>query len=313
MPALTALVDETHDFVSNQITDWIDNVDQFFGEEKFLDRENGSQLLVRYQATYDNASMLYEPKLRIRIDLPRTKQKLRLMIETREADQGGASVDDNASGLSSGTNSSEPDFFSTALQLVITMSDDVQLNARTGIAFRDGLDPFGLLSGYARKSLGAWNVRASQYIYQYARAGFGEETIFDVDRKLFDNMLLRFSSNLNWWYLARQFEASQSASLITSFTPSFAVSFNAVSEQASSGGWHNSNNFIFTSARWRFYKKWAFLQLTPQLTFRPEDYKPDPSITLGLEMLFGRSVDRQNFPHRPKKMETLEGPQRRYH
>jgi len=302
------VVDKSHEVISGQLHRWIDGVDQFFGEERAIDRQNSSQFLFRFQAIKYNERIYTEPKIRARLDLPRTKSRLRLMLSSDSRGESSEDLDSPVNALQEGLfDTVNPASFSAALQFVITTSELFDVNTRAGVAYKDGPDPFVSGRASAQTKFLKWNIRATQDAYFYTRQRFGEELLLDIERKVFDRMLLRLNNNLNWWQEIGSFEAVQSLSVIAPITNDFAFSFVGISQQSPEKSWRIENNYLYAVARYRFYKHWAYVQLKPQIEYlRENDFKPQWSITTGFEFIFGkkRSVEMV------EKMEELDRPER---
>ena len=302
------VVDQSHEVISGNLHRWIDGVDQFFGEERAIDRQNSSQFLFRFQTTRYHERLFIEPKIRARLDLPRTKSRLRLMLSSDSRGESSEDLDSPVSALQTGlAETVDPVSFSAALQFVITTSELFDVHTRAGVAYKDGPDPFVSGRASAQTKFLKWNIRATQDAYFYTRQRFGEELSLDIERKVFDRVLLRLNNNLNWWQEIGAFESVQSLSAIVPITNEFALSFVGISQQSPENAWRIENNYLYAVARYRFYKHWAYMQLKPQIEYlRENDFKPQWSITAGFEFIFGkkRSVEMV------EKMEELDRPER---
>lgn len=289
----TSFADESHHLISRQLHAWIDGVDQFFGEERAMERQNSSQLLVRMQATRYDDKFTWEPKLRARLDLPRSKRRLRLMLSSeafgeRSDDLDAVELSTQESIQESLDNSS----FSAALQFVLAQTDLFDVHTRGGVSYMKGPDPFMSLTGSAQTQFEKWNFRITEDVFLYARQGFGQDMILDIERKLFDRVLVRLNSNFNWWQEFKEFHSIQTASLIVPITQKFAISLVGISEQRPQQDWQVEANYLYSILRYRFYKHWAYIQMKPQIQYlREDDFTPQWSVTTGLEMIFGKKRD----------------------
>ena len=302
------IVDQSHEVVTAQLHQWIDGVDQFFGEERAIDRQNSSQFLFRFQTVRYSDRLFWEPKIRARLDLPRTKSRLRLLLSSDSRGEGEEDLDSPVNALQEGIlETVDPASFSAALQFVVTTSELFDVNTKAGVAYNKGPDPFVSARASAQTKFVKWNIRATQQAYFFARQRFGEELLVDIERQVFDRVLLRLNSNLNWWDEVGEFQAIQSASIIVPITNDFALSFVGISQQLPENDWRTESNYLYTVVRYRFYKDWAYMQIKPQLEYlRENNFNAQLSITAGLELIFGKKRSAEMV----KKMEELDRPDR---
>jgi hypothetical protein len=300
------LADESHEVISSQLHQWIDDVDQFFGEERVMDRRNGSQFLLRFQTTRLQDKTYWEPKVRARLDLPRTKKRLRLMLASDSRTENSEDLDSPIQAIQEGVQDAvDSSSFSAAFLFVVTTSDLFDVNTRAGVAYKDGPDPFVSARGSGQTKFEKWNFRFTQDLYYYTRLQFGEESVLDVERKVLDKFLFRYNNNINWWQDFGSFRALQTLSVIMPITPKFAISMVGITDQRPNEGWRVEGNYLYTVARYRFFKDWAYVQVKPQIQYlRDNDFKLEWSFTTGIEAIFGKS----SSSHIKQKMEELDRP-----
>jgi hypothetical protein len=286
-----AIADESHELISRQLHQWIDDLDQFFGEERTMERRNSSQVLLRFDTTRFEDRYTWEPLIQARFDLPRTKRRLRLMLSSEAMGERSDSLGSTEQATQESIiDSFDTGSFSAALQFVFATTELFDINSRAGVSYKDGPDPFVSLRARAQTRFEKWNFRITQNIYFYTRQRFGEELLIDIERRLFDRFLLRLNSNTDWWQERAAFHSVNTASLIVPVTAKFALSFAGTSEMLPEKDWQIQANYLFAIARYRFYRHWAYIQIKPQIQYlREDDFSPVWSVTVGPEMIFGKN------------------------
>jgi len=289
--AESALLDDAHEVVSNQIQQFADQVDGFFGNERVLEEANRTQLLVGIGVQSDvNGNLSQKPRLSLRLHLPRTSHRWRLLIESaRESEERGPTDDPSLDIEGSQPNSLNPSFFSTAFQYVIKSTDGWHADAKVGVAYRGYVDPF--VRARIRKLIPLWtfNIRITQSAEFFIVDKLGETTSLDIDRKLFNDYFFRASSIAGWRQEINYFELSQTFSVQHVLSNDVAISHLIGAFAISEPYVHMQRYLAQIRVRWRIYKRWTYFEIRPELIFPVEQsYKIEPLITATIEVVFGQ-------------------------
>ena len=285
------LIDDTHKVVSNQVQQFADQIDGFFGNERALEEANRTQLLVGIGAQSNaKGNLSQSPRLSLRLHLPRTSHRWRLLIESsRDSGEAGLTDDTALDAGNSLLNSLDPTFFSTAFQYVITSTNDWHADAKVGVAYHGYIDPFVRARVRRLFPLLTFNVRIAQTANFFIVDKLGETTSLDIDRKILDDYFFRASSVAEWRQEINYFELSQTFSVQHVLSNNVAVSHLIGAFAVTEPHIHVDYYLAQVRMRWRIYKRWTYFELRPELRLPAEQhYDIEPLLTATIEVVFGQ-------------------------
>ncbi len=286
-----ALINDTHEVLSNQIQQFADQIDGFFGNERVLEEANRTQLLLGIGGQTDAKGRLSKkPRASLRLHLPRTSHRWRLLIESSR-ESGEASLADDALPNTEGSaqDALNPTFFSTAFQYVIKSTNDWHADAKVGVAYRGYVDPF--VRARVRRLFPLWvfNVRVAQTVNYFVVDKLGETSSLDIDRKFMGDYFFRASSVAEWRQKINYFELSQTFSVQHALSKDVAVSHLIGVFAITEPNVHVDRYLAQVRMRWRIYKRWTFFEIRPELTFpAAQRYAMEPTLTAAIEIVFGQ-------------------------
>ena len=279
------VVDGVHQSLSGQLISASNYLDNFFSDKRMEDEGSKSKVVFSYLAGYDDfrgVSSIYS--VTAQLHFPKTQRRLRLVIDGSEDETSEANVD------SSEEAGSENRFeeLKAALQYVFVKSKFWQISARTGLRFTVPVDPFAKLRVRRLFFVEGLTLRLTQSVFLYKSDGWGETSAFDIEKRLDDTYFFRSSSRLT----AIRDTGERS------FLQTWSI-FQDIGEKKilvySLGGSADLNSppstlLYYLKARFRhnFYKKWAFYELIPILSFdRGNSFEASPGFFIKLDVVFG--------------------------
>jgi len=286
-----ALINDTHEVLSNQIQQFADQIDGFFGNERVLEEANRTQLLLGIGVQTDaKGNLAKKPRASLRLHLPRTSHRWRLLIESsRETGEARIANDSLLNPENSAQDPLNPSFFSTAFQYVIKSTNAWHADTKVGVAYRGYVDPF--VRARVRRLFPLWvfNVRIAQTVNFFVVDKLGETTSLDIDRKFMGDYFFRASSVAEWRQKIDYFELSQTFSVQHVLNNDVAVS-HLIGVFAITDPYVHINRYLAQiRMRWRIYKKWTFFEIRPELTFPADQrYALEPTLTATIEVVFGQ-------------------------
>jgi len=236
----------------------------------------------------------FEPEVRFRLDIPTTKRKLRLVIESesdelipleeRQRDRQLTETD-RTTGTTTG-----------AFRYLSQIGDAINLSNDIGARLHFPPDAFWRATAEKRwKADSDWVLRVQQRFYYYHQDGWGGRTWFRAGRDVGNGWHFWSSSELEWVHSDSEFVASQIFSTSkrldnrSTLTPRIGV----LGE--SKPGWRTTSAFADLTWRYRLHSDWLFAEVIPALTFpREESFKDQGSVLFRVEMFFSGNINR-NF------------------
>lgn len=292
---------KTFEWLESKQQLWSQNISTVGGYlDSFMDDNSGYQDINRSfiklyfdveTSKYDGVSL--EPKIKVSLDLPVTKKKLRLVIEN-DPDQELGIKERNLSELPS-TEREVNDGFYGAVRYLFESKKWSRLSLDWGVKARWPPDPFARFRAVRGWDLNKnWGMVYSQEVFIFESEGFGTYTQFDFNRWLAEKWLFRFTSVVDWHERTEQFDLLEQLSLFQDINDKRAIQYAVGIVAEEKKGSRITNYYTKATYRRRLYKDWLFYQLTPGVEFqRVEDFKPNPFLSFRIEMLFSKDVNRK--------------------
>jgi hypothetical protein len=277
------LVDAVHGSISSAVEASALRVDSFFADDRFYADTTATYVRVSGQTTFEGGEdTKSEARVRARLDLPGTRERLRLFVE------GGDPDEVEGQGSDSIPKALEDNDYNIGLET--QLEDTGKWGVIPGIGVKAGgtPDPFVRLRAIRYENLGDWLMRYSAGVAQYVDDGTELQTRLDFDRPLNSDWLFRSASRIRYLGYKNRVEYNQQFSLFQKVNDRISMAYD-VGAQADDDHNTDVNEFyIQTRARFRAHKKWLYVELKPQIVFRhDEDYDPSFRFSLRADVIFG--------------------------
>jgi len=279
------IVDEVHDAVSNRVVSVSNYIDTFFANDRMDEEGSKSKIVLGYQLGYDDfRGGSKEYALRARLHLPRTEERLRLVIDSSENEDDSSETDANVQAGSEG----RIDELKAALQYIFVSSELWQVSANTGIRFIIPLDPFAKLRIRRLFFVNSLTLRLTQSFYFFRSVGWGETTAIDFEKELTDKYFFRSSSQIRTIRDTSEKSFSHAFSLFQNIGQKKLVVYSVGINADLTSPPVTTQYYLNTRYRHNFYKKWAFYELIPGITLERENsFNVSPGFFVKLEIIFG--------------------------
>lgn len=253
-------------------------VDAFFGDDLIDDDVSGSRAKIRMSTRQVSGEGLeYKFGVSVKLDLPHTNNRLKLLIESEEDDDSA-----QPNFLESVDNTS----YSTALRFLVNERAAWRTDFDVGI--RGGLPPNPFIRLRARRYLyvSEWELRATQSVFHFRDDGWGEDTELRFDYPLNTEKLFRVSTRARYLLDNKFFDLNYDLALYHELGPKAVLAYNA----GASGDTDDGSSFYsyYAGVRYRHqvYRDWVFFEIAPQFEWhRDTDYRTRPVLMLRLESL----------------------------
>jgi len=281
-------------FFSHSLETVSDNIDTFFGDDRIFVEESGTYARLSGSTLYGKKGELtFNGTVRMRLDLTnlsRLGRKVNLILASDDGSPDGSKISTRETFLNR-IDSAKP---VAALQIVLQEKRRWDVRLQPGIKMRVPLDPFIKLRMNRLQPLGEdWLLRLTMVPGWYESKGLEARTNLDFETTPSKRSLLRLSLGLLWSEGSKknvQLQPSFSYSYILTPADVIATGAGVIFDTAP----YLRDNSYFASIRYRrnLHQKWIFFEITPQIVFEREyGFRPDPSLILTLEMIFGAQYD----------------------
>jgi hypothetical protein len=279
-----------HEDLSRSIEAMSQRLDSFFGAEQFYEENTAtdSYAAVKFSSVYERGGDLsFDPRFRLRIDLPRTERRLKIRFELEDEDYD---VEELGIRGSDETTSGDKDL-NASLKFLFQETHKWSFSLAPGLRIKVPLDPFLKLRVRRGFDLFRWRARFVQVFEWFDSSGYGSRSTFFLDRRLDATSLLRLTSEAyrnEEDYAHNDFEVSQSLLLFRALKPRLGLSTEVGVVGYTEPSWSHDRYFYNVRLRRDIHKGFVFFEIKPQVDFHKEDnFRGDPSLTLTLEVLYG--------------------------
>lgn len=302
VPNRMIYADSIHENLAERFTTIAEGMDKMMSR-RTDERTNRSQFNLTLAATYsrkENPSI--SPSVGCQLDLPRTSGRLQLVVdhvanEFKEGVAGTESIEDTQDRIAQGRPAGGGT--SVGLRYIHRVSKFVEQHFDAGVTYKLQFNNITKPpTPYIRTSLGTSWRRGAWGGHAFAQSAWNGVGRLEntgglyFDRPLAVDMALSLASNLSWNTDNADVSFYHTASMPIvvgeddTLTPAFqfsADSYPAVVLTAYS--------FSF-GYRHNLYEKWVFFSTIPAMEFsRDYSYKPNPKLTLRMDLYFGGEKD----------------------
>lgn len=264
--------------------------DHFFGDRRLrADQEVGkSTLRVAPRTTFSrNENFQTGVDFSGRISLPRTEDRLQLIIDNVTGEQDRVESDERFRRLRSRR---EEDRTSAFLRIQALERMNLSLNFDAGLQFRP--EPVPRIRLRARTSWTSefWRYSLTQTGFWQSDDGFGERTSFEVQRPIGSDHLFEANSTVLWSEASQGVQTGQTFSLYRFLSERRSIGILA-------GGFARvepttrMETYLFrVPYRQRIWRDWMYLKVEPGFNLEREyNFTFDPLVMIQVEFVLGRA------------------------
>lgn len=256
--------------------------------------DNASYLRLGFatESEYGNPAS-FEPEARFRLDVPTTRKKLHLLIESESEELiplGERQTDRQL------TETGRTDTLATGALRYLTLIGDA-INFSTDIGVRLHFPPDAFWRATAKKQWHLdrdWTLSARQRFYYYHSDGWGERTALAAGRMVGNRWYFQSWSELEWVHNDGRFEAGQIFSLRKQISNRSVLTPRLGVLGESKPNWRTSSAFADLTLRHRLHSDWIYGEVVPALTFsRENSFRDELSVIFRVELYFSGSIQRK--------------------
>ncbi|WP_190324441.1 hypothetical protein [Pseudomonas profundi] len=291
-------IDPLHDRLSRWVNNSSRSIDGFFGTDEHLAVRNRSYLRLSQEFEWEESEGIdNDTSIRFKLDLPTTKDRLRLIIESDPEETQGTLSEQQANRLGA----EQPGSGNTILGLSQLGGDDKTIgwetSAGAGIKFRFPLDPYVRLTAERLWDVGEgpWQLESYNRASWFNSDGYRVRTRWDLGRPLDDTQHLRFITHVQWQEDEDTLEFSESIELNQILGKRSAIRYAGIVIGSSLSHTRVEDYVLLAQYRRNLHRNILFADIVPELRFpREANFAPRWGLVLRVEMFFrGEVVDRR--------------------
>ncbi len=232
-----------------------------------------------FQKSGDHESELY---IRGKLDIPNTKRKLKLFIDSETNDP--SSLEDKR------LNNHDQSFSTAGVSREHT-TRNIKISNDVGIRFRLPMDPFYRFKARYLTNLNQqWKLGAEQKLWYYHSRGWGESSEIFFQRQISEQHSLRISTEAQYQKRYEEFEFGQFFTLNQSIEGNHWHAFTLGITGSSQPRPQTDSWYLSAHYKKLIYEDWLVFSANPKLRFPKDDnWKANPEIELRLDMYFQES------------------------
>lgn len=279
-----------HGALSNQLVTVSDKIDSFLGADRANEELNGTHLRLRQINTFfEDGAMTPTIGTIFKLDLPKTNKRLSLVVESQEDRGEGGERETVPVGQAIDNQVKSNTAVNSAIQLIIQDSEAWYVRAHVGVRFSDKApNPNTKLRIRRLFSFEPWKFRITETLFWYLAEGWGETTLFELERPMVPTFFFRASNQSTWFIESNNLDYSQKFTIFHSIGEERLLYFEVGAYGRSQPSFHIGTYVASIHYRQLIYDDWLFVDFTPMAVFpKDDDFTFSPVVILALEMVIG--------------------------
>jgi hypothetical protein len=278
------VVDNTHQYVSKNVLSFSNSIDEFFTKTSKRKLKNKSKLTLSTTTRFREAAGPYiTPEINYRLVLPKTQDRLRLVLESDDNEKENASSED----VTNTRNDNEDNNVAAGLKYLVNKSG-IDISTTAGVIVKIPVDVF--IKFNAKKSIPIknWVFKIDEQVKWVNNSGLTSDLDLNFDRRLSNKYLFRFVNNAFWNDNDYIITFKNGPSLFHKIDDDKALAYHAHVISVNEPDFLLTNYVLQVSYKQNLYKKWLYGSVTPFLDFpRTTNFHRVPGIIIGLDATFG--------------------------
>jgi hypothetical protein len=282
---LSKSMDAGHDEIEERVNLFVDWVDEFFGGDRVFEETRDNYVKVSIGKIIEEGGNVNNAnKLSAQINLPRTEDRLKLLITSEpETDEiaGNLQPRETLSGVDTSNEQS------TALRFVARETDVWNIHTDLGVRYQSGVDPFGRFRVRRTVALTPWTLHFAETFFWYDSLGRGETTHVDFERPVNSLFLFRATSEATWRDQTDYFDLVQDLMFLHRVSDRRSVIYQASAFAVTEPVEYVTDYLLGIRLRQLIHRDWLFFEINPQINYPKElHFKAVPTLTLKLDVIF---------------------------
>lgn len=268
--------------------EWISKrIDTFFANEDIYEESTGSYArLTGTTLIREGGEQSFLGDLSLRVELPQTKKKLKLIIEA-DADKNLENRPGDPGQPTPNQALSQTTYFA-GIEKEIAEDSLWDVKTSSGIRIRSPLDPFVRLRLSREKVFKLWKLRFTETLFHFHSSGTGHNSVLEWDRPTSKIDLFRVYTSATWWDDTDKYDLSQSITFFHQITDRRALSYSIGVFGTNKPTLQADTYLLDVRYRQRLHNNWLYAEINPQVLYlKTGNFTPVHTLNLKLEMIFG--------------------------
>jgi hypothetical protein len=278
---MTAM-DKTQYMVSENIDGFAQWIDSFFDDGRIIEEDASTRLRVSQGVFFEKGEQArLKARINVKFDVPRFKNRLKLFVSDEDVNE-----EKTVTAANKTFNEIDEDV-QIGLQYFAKSSDKRNISLSTGIKL-ESLEVFAGPRYRRTFRLDGWQLRFTQRIRWYTSMGWESTTRFDLEKLLSDKILFRNIIKGRWREEDEGYRYEISPTLVQALEGDKGLEYQWGNFFRTRPVHRFEESVLRVRYRQRFWRKWLFYEVAPQVAFRnDDDFEATPGINLLLEVVFG--------------------------
>lgn len=280
-----SILDTPHHSVSSGFESLARSIDAFFANEKGYYESTGSYLQLTADMLWEEAGRInYTGHVRVKLELPNTKTKLKLIIES-DPDEGKSDIDRTLEGPL-GKASDQKSYFAGA-EAELGREDAWQIRPAIGVKVRSPLDIYARIRINRTYKYEIWSLHLNETLFWFDSSGGGLDSLADLHRPISKNVLVRSSSFAGWTEINDYFNLSQVFSISQKLSERRGISYQAGVYGLSQPTIFVTDYLLLLKYRQTIHSDYLFMEIIPQIRYQKiNDFHAEHALLFRLEWVF---------------------------
>lgn len=285
--SIFSLLDGPSEFIGFSLNGFARSIDEFLADEKLYYESSGSFIRIKVDSIWwQRSESGFLGSVRMKLKLPRTNEKYKLVIES-DPDKMRDALDSDVDVQNSPVEAADKQEYFAGLQAVAGRKDRWRYRAGIGVKLRSPVDSYVRIGARRTYLFDIWSLHLDESMYWFDRAGQTVNTAIELNRRLQSDLLFRSSSQAHWTEANDYYETSQVFTLYQTLDENRLVSFQAGVYGQSEPAMHATDYRVSMSFRKNLRRKYLFLELIPQVRYQKiNNFAAERGVVLRLEWFF---------------------------
>lgn len=285
-PDFFSFLDAPQKTISSSIESVARSIDGFFANEKVNYESSGSYVRYSIQSLFEEGGRTTTTgNLDLSLHLPRTEQKLRLVVESDPIEK-----QTNLQRATTGTTDETEKSYYAGLQSEFGKEDKWRFKPSVGIKLRSPIEYYFRARAYRDVNFDKWNLRLTESAYWFHSTGAGFDSEMQWNHLLAENWLFRADTLVRNTEEYHRFDLSQIFYLVNSLSKRRAITYSIGFFGNTEPNLHATDYILQARYRQIIQGDYLFMELVPQIRYRIDNaFTQEDSFLLRFEWLFKQS------------------------
>lgn len=284
-PEFFSFLDAPQKRISSGLEAMARSIDEFFANEKVFYQSSGTNLRYTIDSLFEEGGRITTVgKLDISLHLPRTEQKLKLVLESDPVEKQ-TNLERATTGKAR-TDESEQSYYA-GVQSQFGKQDKWRFKPSVGLKLHLPLEYYFRMRAFRDVNFSQWTLHLIESAYWYDTTGAGVDSEMTWDHLLDDNLLFRASSLVRNTEEYKRFDLSQVFSISQTLSERRAITYTIGFFGNSEPTIHATDYLLQVRYRQVVHSDYFFMELVPQIQYRIENaFTQEDSLLVRFEWLF---------------------------